>query len=102
MWVKIGRRIFAHSFQPAASPKAPTHISRQFRSHFYKTQLRRTLKRIDAYLGPALVRLDRLSTRSHRWPWARSSYAGLASHLAESARKRETAAAIAVSLRSVR
>ena len=50
MWVKRGRRIFAHSFQPAASPKALTHISREIRSHFYKTQLRPTLKRIDAYL----------------------------------------------------
>ena len=49
MWVKRGRRIFAHSFQPAASPKALTHISREIRSHFYKTQLRPT-KRIDAYL----------------------------------------------------
>ena len=28
MWVKPGRRIFAHSFQPAASPKALTRISR--------------------------------------------------------------------------
>jgi hypothetical protein len=50
MWVKRGRRIFAHSFQPAASPKALTHISREIRSHFYKPQLRPTLKRIDAYL----------------------------------------------------
>ena len=50
MWVKRGRRIFAHSFQPAASPKALTHINREIRSHFYKTQLRPTLKRIDAYL----------------------------------------------------
>ena len=50
MWVKRGRRIFAHSLQPAASPKALTHISREIRSHFYKTQLRPTLKRIDAYL----------------------------------------------------
>ena len=42
MWVKRGRRIFAHSFQPAASLKALTHISREIRSHFYKTQLRPT------------------------------------------------------------
>src|SRR5262245_27085751 len=79
MWVKADRRIFAHSFQPAASPKALTRISREIRSwalhhrsdksltelaqmynpcirgcityysHFYKTQLRPTLKRIDAY-----------------------------------------------------
>ncbi len=78
MWVKADRRIFAHSFQPAASPKAPTRISREIRSwalhhrsdkslaelalmynpcirgwisyysHFYKMQLRPTLKRIDA------------------------------------------------------
>src|SRR5580700_8418719 len=70
MWVKPGRRIFAHSFQPAASPKALTRISCEIRgwalhhrsdkslnelaqmynpcirgwityySHFYKTQLR--------------------------------------------------------------
>ena len=74
------RRIFAHSFQPAASPKALTRISREIRSwalhhrsdkslselaqmynpcirgwiiyygHFYRTQLRPTLKRIDAYV----------------------------------------------------
>ena len=80
MWVKPDRRIFAHSFQPAASPKALTRISRDIRSwalhhrsdksltelaqmynpcirgwityysHFYKTQLRPTLKRIDAYV----------------------------------------------------
>ena len=80
MWVKRDRRIFAHSFQPAASPKALTRISREIRSwalhhrtdkslnelaqmynpcirgwityysHFYRTQLRPTLKRIDAYV----------------------------------------------------
>jgi RNA-directed DNA polymerase len=80
MWVKPGRRIFAHSFQPAASPMALTRISCEIRSwalhhrsdktltelaqmynpcirgwityysHFYKTQLRPTLKRIDAYV----------------------------------------------------
>ena len=80
MWVKTDRRIFAHSFQPAASPKALTRFSRTIRSwtlhhrsdkslaglaemynpcirgwiayhsHFYKTQLRPTLKRIDAYV----------------------------------------------------
>ena len=80
MWVKPDRRIFAHSFQPAASPKALTRISREIRSwalhhrsdksltelaqmynpcirgwityysRFYKTQLRPTLKRIDAYV----------------------------------------------------
>jgi len=32
MWVKAGRRIFAHSFQPAVSPKALTRISRDIRS----------------------------------------------------------------------
>jgi RNA-directed DNA polymerase len=32
MWVKPDRRIFAHSFQPAASPKALTRISRDIRS----------------------------------------------------------------------
>ena len=80
MWVKADRRIFAHSFQPAASPQALTRISREIRSwalhhrsdkslielaqmynpcirgwityysHFYRTQLRPTLKRIDAYV----------------------------------------------------
>ena len=30
--VKADRRIFAHSFQPAASPKALTRISREIRS----------------------------------------------------------------------
>ena len=32
MWVKADRRIFAHSFQPAASPKALTRIGRDIRS----------------------------------------------------------------------
>lgn len=80
MWVKRDRRIFAHSFAPAASPKALTSISREIRrwalhhrsdkslqdlaqmynpcirgwigyySHFYKTQLRPTLQRIDLFL----------------------------------------------------
>ena len=80
MWRKGERRIFAHSFQPAASPKALKRISRTVRSwalhhrsdkpltelaamynpsirgwinyysHFYKTQLRPTLTRIDAYV----------------------------------------------------
>ncbi len=70
MWVKRDRRIFAHSFQPAASPKALTRswalhhrsdrplneLAQMYNpcirgwivsySHFYKTQLRPTLKRI--------------------------------------------------------
>jgi RNA-directed DNA polymerase len=80
MWRKGGRRIFAHSFQPAASPKALKRIGRRVRSwalhhrsdlsltelaamynpcirgwiayysHFYPTQLRPTLQRIDAYV----------------------------------------------------
>jgi RNA-directed DNA polymerase len=80
MWVKPDRRIFAHNFQPAASPKALTRISREVRSwtlhhrsdksleelaaiynpiirgwigyygNFYRTQLRPTLKRIDLYV----------------------------------------------------
>ena len=80
MWVKPDGRIFSHSFQPAASPKALTRISREIRGwalhhrsdksltelaqmynpcirgwisyygHFYKTQLRPTLERIDAYV----------------------------------------------------
>jgi RNA-directed DNA polymerase len=32
MWVKADRRIFAHSFQPAASLNALTRISREIRS----------------------------------------------------------------------
>jgi hypothetical protein len=32
MWVKADRRIFAHSYQPAISPKALTRISRDIRS----------------------------------------------------------------------
>src|SRR5271166_3910881 len=80
MWRKGETRIFTHSFQPAPSPKALTRISRDARgwalhkrsdksltdlaemynpcirgwityySHFYKTQLRPTLKRIDLYV----------------------------------------------------
>jgi group II intron reverse transcriptase/maturase len=80
MWVKADRRIFAHSFAPAASPKALTSISREIRrwalhhrsdkslqdlaqmynpcirgwigyySHYFKMQLRPTLKRIDLFL----------------------------------------------------
>ena len=80
MWVKGDKRIFTHGFLPAASPKALTSISRTVRrwalhhrsdkslqdlaetynpcirgwvtyfSHFYKWQLRPTLKRIDAYV----------------------------------------------------
>jgi RNA-directed DNA polymerase len=80
MWRKGDKRIFAHSFQPAASPKALKRIGRTVRhwalhhrsdlsltelaamynpcirgwinyySHFYPTQLRPTLKRIDAYV----------------------------------------------------
>ena len=80
MWMARKGRIFAHSFQPAASPKALVRIGREIRrwalhhrsdksleelarmhnptirgwiayySHFYKTQLRPTLKRIDAYV----------------------------------------------------
>jgi len=79
-WVKADRRIFAHSFQPAVSPKALKRISREIRSwalhhrsdksltdlaqmynpcirgwiayysHFNKMQLRPTLQRIDAYV----------------------------------------------------
>ena len=80
MWTVKGQRIFTHSFQPAASPKALVRIGREIRrwalhhrsdksleelarmynptirgwiayySHFYRTQLRPTLKRIDAYV----------------------------------------------------
>ena len=80
MWVHGDRRIFAHSFTPAASPKALVSISRTIRrwglqhrsdkslqdlaelhnpcirgwityySHFNRMQLRPTLQRIDAYV----------------------------------------------------
>ena len=80
MWGKGEKRIFAHNFLPAASPKALKRIKRTIRgwalhhrsdksltelaamynpyirgwityySHFYKTQLRPTLTRIDAYV----------------------------------------------------
>jgi hypothetical protein len=80
MWRKGEMRIFTHRFQPAASPKALTRISREIRgwalhkrsdksltelakmynpcirgwityySHFRKTQLRPTLERINAYV----------------------------------------------------
>ena len=80
MWVHGDRRIFAHSFSPAASPKALVSISRTIRqwalhhrsdrslqdladmynpcirgwityySHFNRMQLRPTLQRIDAYV----------------------------------------------------
>jgi RNA-directed DNA polymerase len=79
-WIVRGKEVFAHSFLPAVSPKALTRISRGIRqwalhhrsdkcleelarmynptirgwigyiSHFYKTRLRPTLRRIDAYL----------------------------------------------------
>ena len=80
MWVKPGRRIFAHSFMPAASPKALMRIGREIRrwalhhrsdksleelaaiynpiirgwiayyGNFYRTQLCPTLWRIDLYV----------------------------------------------------
>ena len=80
MWVKPDRRIFAHNFQPAASPKALKRIGREIRrwalhhrsdksladlaeiynpairgwivyyGNFYRTQLRPTLQRIDLYV----------------------------------------------------
>jgi len=80
MWGKGEKRIFAHSFQPAASPKSLKRIGRTVRrwalhhrsdksltalaamynpcirgwlnyySHFFPTQLRPTLIRIDAYV----------------------------------------------------
>jgi RNA-directed DNA polymerase len=80
MWREGEQGIFAHSFQPAASPTALKRISRTVRrwalhhrsdksltelaamynpcirgwltyySHFYRTQLRPTLRRIDAYV----------------------------------------------------
>jgi len=80
MWTVKGSRIFTHGFLPAASPTALQRIGREIRSwalhhrsdkslkelaamynptirgwiayysHFYRTQLRPTLKRIDAYV----------------------------------------------------
>jgi len=80
MWGKGEEHFFAHSFQPAASPKALTSIGRTIRrwtlhhrsdkalqelakmynpyiqgwinyyGNFYRTQLRPTLKRIDLYV----------------------------------------------------
>jgi group II intron reverse transcriptase/maturase len=80
MWTVKGKRIFTHGFLPAASPKALQRIGREIRSwalhhrsdkslkelavkynptirgwiayysHFYRTQLRPTLRRIDAYV----------------------------------------------------
>lgn len=80
MWNTRKGRIFTHSFLPAASPKSLTRIGRDIRgwalhhrndksleelaamynakirgwityySHFYRTQLRPTLRRIDAYV----------------------------------------------------
>ena len=80
MWTAKGKRIFTHGFLPAASPKALVRIGREIRgwalhqrsdkslnelaaiynptirgwiayySHFYRTQLRPTLRRIDAYV----------------------------------------------------
>jgi len=80
MWREGTKRIFTHSFKPAASPKALTFISRTIRrwalhhssdkslpnlaemynpcirgwinyySNFYRTQLRSTLTRIDLYV----------------------------------------------------
>jgi hypothetical protein len=91
-WLKADRRIFAHSFQPAACPKALTRIGREIRSwalhhrndksltelaqmynpcirgcityysHFYKTQLRPTLKRI-----PRSVLLSYSYRMAQRW-----------------------------------
>ena len=80
MWGKGGKRVFRHSFQPAVSPSALKSISRSIKrwrlhlrsdmpldelakianprvrgwinyfSHFYRTELRPTLKRIDDYV----------------------------------------------------
>jgi group II intron reverse transcriptase/maturase len=80
VWTVRGQRTYVHSFLPAASPKALARIGRDIRSwalhhrtdksleelaamynskirgwityysHFYRTQLRPTLKRIDAYV----------------------------------------------------
>ena len=92
MWGKGEDHFFAHSFQPAASPKALTSIGRAIRrwtlhhrsdkalqelakmynpyiqgwinyyGNFYRTQLRPTLKRIDAYV----IRWARRTPSSNR------------------------------------
>jgi len=80
MWKVKGKRVFAHGFLPAVSPKARARIGREIRSwalhlrsdksledlaamynpkirgwiayysHFYRTQLRPTLYKIEAYI----------------------------------------------------
>jgi group II intron reverse transcriptase/maturase len=80
MWLVKGDRVFSHGFLPAASPKACVRITREIRSwalhqrsdkslnelaamynpqirgwiayysHFYRTQLRPALRRINAYV----------------------------------------------------
>jgi hypothetical protein len=57
MWVKVDRRIFAHSFQPAASPKALTRISREIRSSALHHRNDKSLTELAQPLHP---RLDHL------------------------------------------
>jgi hypothetical protein len=57
MWVKADRRIFAHSFQPAASPKALTRISRDIRGWALH---HRSDKSLTELAQPVHPRLDHL------------------------------------------
>ena len=60
MWVKADRRIFAHSFQPAASPKALTRISREIRSWALHHRSDKSLTELAADVQPVHPRLDHL------------------------------------------
>ena len=54
MWVKTDRRIFAHSFQPAASPKALTRISREIRSWALHHRSDKSLQDLAALYNPCI------------------------------------------------
>ena len=60
MWVKADRRIFAHSFQPAASPKALTRISREIRRWALHHRSDKSLTELAADVQPVHPRLDHL------------------------------------------
>ena len=72
MWVKPDGRIFSHSFQPAASPKALTRISREIRSwalhHRNRSERNGLLRALKcgrlgpARCGPAMSTILALST----------------------------------------
>ena len=60
MWVKADRRIFAHSFLPAASPKALTRISRDIRRWALHHRSDKSLHDLAADVQPVHPRLDHL------------------------------------------